>query len=102
MYAPEEHYGNKEIYRYVRGLVSIEAAERMEAHMCDCDACLLKTVQVRHEMIQGCGKASRLLEGYLDETLNSTESVFVETHLILCDRCADEYGAIANGRPGHS
>ena len=90
----EEHFGKQEIYYYVRGLISIEKSDRMEEHMRDCDECLLKTVQVRHEMIRGCAKASGLFEEYFDKALNRHELGFVEAHLISCDPCADEYGAL--------
>ena len=94
MYGSEEHYENREIYFYVRGLVSIETSDRMEEHMCNCDECLLKTVHLRHTMIEACANASRLFEGYFDKTLEKYKSGFIEAHLISCDPCADEYGAL--------
>lgn len=94
MYGTDEHYGEQQIYRYIHGLVSIEASESMEKHMCECDECLLKTVQARHQMIQGCAKVSGLFEKYFNKTLDVGDCGFVETHLISCGLCADEYGIL--------
>lgn len=94
MNGSEEHYGKQQIYRYVRGLISGKALDHMEAHLCSCNECLLRTVHLRHMMIQACTKASNLFDGYFNKTLGAVETVFVESHLIGCDLCADDYGAL--------
>jgi anti-sigma factor (TIGR02949 family) len=38
-----------------------------------------------------CEKAFRLLDGYLDRSLNEEDRAQIEEHLNVCTRCACEY-----------
>ncbi|MCX7858315.1 MAG: zf-HC2 domain-containing protein [Deltaproteobacteria bacterium] len=87
----QTHVGEKDIYRYIYGMLPEKTKIEVDLHISECEECMAKVTELLHRKMEACKKIGGLFLKAYKNSLTEEEVKFWDAHIKLCDKCALRY-----------